>query len=116
MSAKPSLMMTAIVTGLAGVLVGALLFGPDFVGSREKGQTDQRLPTYFPNTETLRPDEMRVTALGTGLPTPLTRAQKASAFMVELGNGDIFLFDLGTGSMTNLFGLRPDFRKSIRSS
>jgi len=111
MRAKPLLGMTAIVAGLAGVLVGALLFGPDFVGSREKGQTEERLPTYFPNTETLRPDEMRVTALGTGLPTPLTRAQKATAFMVELGNGDIFLFDLGTGSMTNLFGLRPDFSK-----
>ena len=26
---------------------------------------NERLPTYFPNTEELRPDEMRVTALGT---------------------------------------------------
>jgi ribonuclease Z len=72
---------------------------------------DKRLPTYFPNTEQLAPDEMRITALGTGLPTPLTRAQKSTAWMVELGNGDAFLFDLGTGSMTNLFGLRPDFSK-----
>ena len=59
----------------------------------------KRLPTYFPNTEELRPDEMRITALGTGLPTPITRAQKNSAWMVELGNGDVFLFDIGTGSM-----------------
>jgi ribonuclease Z len=72
---------------------------------------DQRLPSYFPNTEAVQPDEMRVTALGTGLPTPITRAQKATSWMVELGNGDVFLFDLGTGSMTNLFGLRPDFSK-----
>ena len=71
----------------------------------------KRPPTYFPNTEELRPDEMRVTALGTGLPTPITRAQKNSAWMVELGNGDVFLFDIGTGSMENLFGLRPDFSK-----
>ena len=35
------------MTGLAGALVGAPVFGPDFVGSREKGQADQRLPTYF---------------------------------------------------------------------
>jgi len=70
-----------------------------------------RLPTYFPNTEELMPDEMRITALGTGLPTPLTIAQKSTAWMVELGNGDVFLFDLGTGSMVNLFGLRPDFSK-----
>jgi ribonuclease Z len=31
--------------------------------------------------------------------------------MVELGNGDVILFDIGTGSMENLFGLRPDFSK-----
>ena len=54
---------------------------------------------------------MRITALGTGLPTPITRAQKSTAWMVELGNGDVFLFDIGTGSMENLFGLRPDFSK-----
>ena len=68
-------------------------------------------PTYFPNTEQLRSDEMRITALGTGMPTPLTRAQKSTAWLVELGNGDIFLFDIGTGSMENLFGLRPDFSR-----
>ena len=68
--------------------------------------------TYFPNTEVLGPDEMRVTALGTGLPTPLTRAQKSSSWMVELGNGDVFIFDIGTGSMENLFGLLPDFSKT----
>ena len=68
-------------------------------------------PTYFPNTEELRSDEMRVTALGTGMPTPLTRAQKSTAWLVELGNGDVFIFDIGTGSMENLFGLRPDFSR-----
>lgn len=73
--------------------------------------TAQRRPEYFPNTETLGPAEMRITALGTGLPTPITRAQKSTAWMVELGNGDVFLFDIGTGSMENLFGLRPDFSR-----
>lgn len=73
--------------------------------------SDKRLPSYFPNTEALRPDEMRITALGTGLPTPTTRAQKSTAWMVELGNGDLFIFDIGSGSMENLFGLRPDFSK-----
>lgn len=72
----------------------------------------KELSTYFPNTEILGPDEMRVTALGTGMPTPLTRAQKSTAWMVELGNGDVFIFDIGTGSMENLFGLRPDFSKT----
>ena len=73
--------------------------------------TSKRLPSYFPNTEELSADEMRIIALGTGLPTPLTRAQKSTAWMVELGNGDVFLFDIGAGSMENLFGLRPNFSK-----
>lgn len=73
--------------------------------------SNQLRPEYFPNTEQLRLEEMRITALGTGLPTPITRAQKNSAWLVELGNGDVFLFDIGTGSMENLFGLRPDFSK-----
>ncbi len=64
---------------------------------------------YYPNTEKLAPDAMRVIALGTGLPTPLTKAQKSSNFMVELGNGDIFLFDCGTGSVENLFAIQPRF-------
>ncbi len=66
---------------------------------------------YYPNTEKLAPDAMRVIALGTGLPTPLTKAQKSSNFMVELGNGDIFLFDVGTGSVENLFAIQPRFAK-----
>jgi ribonuclease Z len=72
---------------------------------------EERQPIYYPNTETLAPDEMRITALGTGLPTPTTRAQKSTSFMVELGNGDVFLFDIGSGTMVNIFGLRPDFSK-----
>ena len=33
------------------------------------------------------------------------------SYLVELGNGDKFLFDMGLGSMVNLFSLRPDFSK-----
>jgi ribonuclease Z len=66
---------------------------------------------WYPRTETLGPDEMFVVALGTGMPTPITRAQKSSAWYVELGNGDVFLFDTGTGSAENLYALRPDFSK-----
>ena len=72
---------------------------------------DNQYPrSYFPNTELLGPDEMRVTALGTGMPN-LTRKQKSACFMVELGNGDVFLFDIGTGSTDNLSALRPDWSK-----
>ena len=109
--------------GLIGILVFAVLLMGDFGSGIGISQTaaaaegdaatvpNEYPPTYFPNTEKLRTDEMRVTALGTGLPTPITRAQKSTAFMVELGNGDVFIFDIGTGSMENLFGLRPDFSR-----
>ena len=46
---------------------------------------------YFPGTEDLEPDEMRVTALGTGMPSARPK-QAAACFLVELGNGDKFLF------------------------
>jgi len=61
--------------------------------------------TYYPNTEDLRPDEMRVIACGTGMPT--TRAAQAAAcFLVELGNGDKFLFDCGSGAAERISPLQ----------
>ena len=52
---------------------------------------------YFPGTEDLAPDEMRIIALGTGMPSARPK-QAAACFLVELGNGDKFLFDIGSGS------------------
>jgi ribonuclease Z len=66
--------------------------------------------SYFPNTELLGADEMRITALGTGMPNQ-TRAAVSISYLLELGNGDKFLFDLGSGMLANLFSLRPDFSK-----
>ena len=66
--------------------------------------------SYFPNTELLGADEMRITALGTGMPNQTKRAVSISYF-VELGNGEKFLFDIGSGAMGNLFSLRPDFSR-----
>ncbi len=45
------------------------------------------LEQYYPNTEELKKDEMRVVALGTGRPF-LRRSQENVAGLVELGNGD----------------------------
>jgi ribonuclease Z len=59
---------------------------------------------YFPGTEELADDEMRLTALGTGMPF-LRPSQASAAWLLELGNGDTFLFDLGTGSMMNFAAL-----------
>jgi ribonuclease Z len=52
---------------------------------------------YAPNSEDLRPDEMRLIACGTGMPTARPK-QAASCWLLELGNGDKFIFDVGTGS------------------
>jgi len=60
---------------------------------------------YAPNSEDLGSDEMRVIACGTGMPT--TRAAQAAAcFLVELGNGDKFIFDIGTGSAERISSLQ----------
>ena len=52
---------------------------------------------YAPNSEDLGPNEMRLTACGTGMPTARPK-QAAACWLLELGNGDKFLFDVGTGS------------------
>ncbi len=59
---------------------------------------------YYPGTEPLKPDEMRVIACGSGMPMPRVK-QAAASFLIELGNGEKFIFDLGTGSFTTLYAL-----------
>jgi ribonuclease Z len=52
---------------------------------------------YYPGTEDLAPDEMRGVACSTGMPSVRPK-QAAACWLVELGNGDKFLFDIGSGS------------------
>ena len=51
---------------------------------------------YYPGTEELAPDEMRVIACGTGMPDA-RRGQASACFLFEFGNGEKLIFDLGTG-------------------
>ncbi len=51
---------------------------------------------YYPGSEELAPDEMRVVACGTGMPNARPK-QAAACFLVELGNGEKFIFDAGLG-------------------
>ena len=60
---------------------------------------------YFPGTEELKPDEMRVIACGTGMPNARPR-QAAACFLVELGNGDKFIFDIGLGSAERIAAMQ----------
>ena len=70
--------------------------------------------SYYPGTEALGPDELRVIACGTGMPAA-RRGQAAACFLVELGNGDKLLFDIGSGSMRNVMALNipADFLRKI---
>ncbi len=56
---------------------------------------------YYPGTEGLEMEEIRVTACGTGMPAA-RHSQAATCFLMEFGNGDKLIFDIGTGSMANL--------------
>lgn len=60
---------------------------------------------YYPGTEALGADEMRVTSCGTGMPSVRPK-QAAACWLVELGNGDKFLFDLGAQSMSRIAGYK----------
>ncbi len=60
---------------------------------------------YYPGSEDLAPDEMRVVACGTGMPNSRPK-QAAACFLVELGNGDKFIFDIGSGSAERLSAMK----------
>jgi ribonuclease Z len=105
-------------TFAVGIAVGAVFVnhGPDLISSSIAQESERGEPMisptearernfYAPNSETLMPDEMRVIACGTGMPTPRP-AQAAACFLVELGNGEKFLFDIGDGSVERLFALQ----------
>ena len=54
---------------------------------------------YYPGTEELQPDEVRLTFMGsTYYPS---QSQSGMSIFVQLGNGENVLFDLGIGSLRN---------------
>jgi ribonuclease Z len=114
-----------IVVALIGAIVGYLFRGNDWqltqdaIGAQRESVTQPKTSqapksspvkpvinrnVYYPGTEELRPDEIRVVCLGSGMPMPRLK-QAAASFLVELGNGDKFIFDMGTGSMHRLYAL-----------
>ena len=60
---------------------------------------------YYPGSESLAPDEMRIIACGTGMPNARPK-QAAACWIVELGNGDKFLFDIGLGSSERIAAMK----------
>ena len=61
-------------------------------------------PVYIPGQETLAANEMRIICIGSGNP-PIRKGQAATGWAVELGNGDKFVFDIGGGTVGNLWSL-----------
>jgi ribonuclease Z len=86
----------------------ALLTGGVPMGRWKEGQLFEGIsPTpgllsaanWFPKTEPIGPDEIRVIFMGT---SPMIRPGQANtSIFVQLGNGENFIFDLGEGSIAN---------------
>ena len=104
-------------TFVIGIAVGVFFVthGPSLITSSIAQESERGEPMisptearerefYAPNSETLDPDEIRIIACGTGMPTPRP-AQAAACFLVELGNGDKFIFDIGDGGTERIFAL-----------
>ncbi len=67
---------------------------------------------FIPGAEELEDGELRVTVLGSGNPWN-TRAQASASIMVEVGNAEreIFVFDIGSGSLANYASLKLPINK-----
>ena len=126
---KPKLVPIVIASFVAGIMAAPLLWNLDATlplsSSADAAQvekpagdahTEKDAPKYSPvkarardfytpNSEDLRPDEMRLIACGTGMPTARPK-QAASCWLLELGNGDKFIFDVGTGSNERIAALQ----------
>ena len=89
--------------GLAILLVSGTALAAGGVADDPAGTVPDRF-VYYPGTEALAEEEVRVVACGTGMPDQ--RLSQASAcFLFEFGNGEKLIFDLGTGSMRNIASL-----------
>jgi len=60
--------------------------------------------TFIPGGEHLVDNEIRITCIGSGNP-PVRRAQAATGWLVEFGNGENIVFDVGGGTVQNLWSL-----------
>ena len=95
--------ISKLSVGLSFCLISTAALAAGGVVKDPNGTAPDRY-VYYPGTEPLGKDEIRMIACGTGMPAA-RHAQAATCFLVEAGNGDKFLFDIGTGSMANVAAL-----------
>jgi ribonuclease Z len=103
---KPKRQLAIFALVLIAFFAGWVAHRVNLIGKTEAADEPMKLsPTkaledrdiYYPGSEDLAPDEMRVIACGTGMPNARPK-QAAACWIVELGNGDKFIFDIGLGS------------------
>ena len=91
------LLVPQVDGGITALTVTPIIGTPDTLPSA----------TYVVGTEELREDEMRITFCGTGMPYPVYQ-QASACVVVELGNGDVFVFDIGANSISRINGMAID--------
>jgi ribonuclease Z len=101
-SVRACFRLTNLVT-LILLFTGAHIYAAGGVITDPTGIAPDRY-VYYPGTEALAEGEIRIIACGTGMPDQ-RQAQASACFLFELGNGDKFIFDIGSGSMRNIASL-----------
>ena len=98
MSLRTNLVLLGVLLFSSGAVMaaGGVITGPNEIAPDRY--------VYYPGTEVLAEDEIRIIACGTGMPDQ-RMAQASACFLFELGNGDKFIFDIGSGSMRNIASL-----------
>ncbi len=71
---------------------------------KDGGKTRKYPEKYIPTDEVLGEDEMRITCLGSGNPI-VRKGQAEASWLVEVGSGGKFIFDIGGGATQNLWSL-----------
>ena len=101
---------------LGGLALGGVVSGcsSDSSASEKTDPTQKNslladLPPYYPGTEELAADEMRISFMGTTCIPMISQA--AVSVFVELGNKDCFAFDLGTGSIIKYWAMGINMEK-----
>ncbi len=103
---KTMFYISRLPTKFGALITIIILFSPTVafaaggIVSDPTGEAPDRY-VYYPGTEALAEKEIRVTACGTGMPAA-RHGQAATCFLMEFGNGQKLIFDIGTGSMANL--------------
>jgi ribonuclease BN (tRNA processing enzyme) len=97
--ATPEMMKVKEFFATAGNPDGRWTEGETMVPHVFPGKHFNATMLYYPGTEELQDDEVRVTFMGsTYYPN---QSQSGMSIFVELGNGDNFVFDMGIGSLRN---------------